>query len=202
MATLDSITSLPLRLARARWYHEHASRTYYGHVRWLFVCIAISQVFEQRCHLLTTAHRRHGDVDLTGKFDEAGAEIPFWLYRPGTKGLQKSWVHQRQDWDRKAGIQTVLEKDHEVGFPTPPQACVRGIVTSTVVLRFSECMSNRPPHSFTRSRMPESPTPVCAPELRKFSNSSDGMPRPQSRICKATLTSSKITCISALGLWE
>jgi hypothetical protein len=36
-----SISTLPARLSRALWYHEYASRTYYGHVRWLFVCTAI-----------------------------------------------------------------------------------------------------------------------------------------------------------------
>ena len=34
----------PLRVTRAFWYHEYASRTYYGEVRWVLVCTAIESL--------------------------------------------------------------------------------------------------------------------------------------------------------------
>lgn len=58
-----SSTALPARLNRALWYHEYASRTYYGHLRWILVCTAVesllntgkddcSRQFRERLHEL------------------------------------------------------------------------------------------------------------------------------------------------------
>jgi hypothetical protein len=37
----SSLSALPVRLSRALWYHEYASRTYYGEIRWITVCVAL-----------------------------------------------------------------------------------------------------------------------------------------------------------------
>src|SRR6267378_5774755 len=34
----------PIRLTRALWYHEYASRTYYGEIRWITVCVALESM--------------------------------------------------------------------------------------------------------------------------------------------------------------
>jgi hypothetical protein len=34
----------PVRLTRALWYHEYASRTYYGEIRWITVCVALESM--------------------------------------------------------------------------------------------------------------------------------------------------------------
>jgi hypothetical protein len=36
--------ALSTRLSRALWYHEYASRTYYGEVRWIKVCVALESM--------------------------------------------------------------------------------------------------------------------------------------------------------------
>jgi hypothetical protein len=34
----------PVRLTRALWYHEYASRAYYGEIRWITVCVALESM--------------------------------------------------------------------------------------------------------------------------------------------------------------
>jgi len=44
-ALLNSPSLLgPVRLTRALWYHEYASRTYYGEIRWITVCVALESM--------------------------------------------------------------------------------------------------------------------------------------------------------------
>jgi len=38
------LSGLPVRLSRALWYHEYASRTYYGEIRWITVCVALESM--------------------------------------------------------------------------------------------------------------------------------------------------------------
>jgi|SRR5712664_2395830 len=38
------LSALPVRLSRALWYHEYASRTYYGEIRWITVCVALESM--------------------------------------------------------------------------------------------------------------------------------------------------------------
>jgi hypothetical protein len=40
----SSLSVLPVRLSRALWYHEYASRTYYGEIRWITVCVALESM--------------------------------------------------------------------------------------------------------------------------------------------------------------
>jgi hypothetical protein len=40
----SSLSVLPIRLSRALWYHEYASRTYYGEIRWITVCVALESM--------------------------------------------------------------------------------------------------------------------------------------------------------------
>jgi hypothetical protein len=35
---------LPVRITRALWYHEYASRAYYGEIRWITVCVALESM--------------------------------------------------------------------------------------------------------------------------------------------------------------
>jgi hypothetical protein len=39
-----SLSGLSVRLTRAFWYHEFASRTYYGEIRWITVCVALESI--------------------------------------------------------------------------------------------------------------------------------------------------------------
>ena len=43
-ALLSRPSALPTRLSRALWYHEYASRTYYGEIRWIMVCVALESM--------------------------------------------------------------------------------------------------------------------------------------------------------------
>lgn len=38
------LSVLSVRLTRAFWYHEYASRTYYGEMRWITVCVALESM--------------------------------------------------------------------------------------------------------------------------------------------------------------
>jgi hypothetical protein len=38
------LSALPVRLSRALWYHEYASRTYYREIRWITVCVALESM--------------------------------------------------------------------------------------------------------------------------------------------------------------
>jgi hypothetical protein len=40
----QSLSGLPVRLTRALWYHEYASRAYYGEIRWITVCVALESM--------------------------------------------------------------------------------------------------------------------------------------------------------------
>jgi len=40
----SSLSVLPVRLSRALWYYEYASRTYFGEIRWVTVCVALESM--------------------------------------------------------------------------------------------------------------------------------------------------------------
>ena len=40
----QSLSGLPVRVTRALWYHEYASRAYYGEIRWITVCVALESM--------------------------------------------------------------------------------------------------------------------------------------------------------------
>src|SRR5260370_12694968 len=44
LVNASSLSVLPVRLSRALWYHEYASRTYYGEIRWITVCVALESM--------------------------------------------------------------------------------------------------------------------------------------------------------------
>lgn len=114
------LSALPIRLSRALWYHEYASRSYYGEIRWITVCVALESMlhtfryhstkqFVERVSPMSAilgvpltapeaetayemrSHLSHGDA--TGKLSEADEEVYLKLERVLRAALKEAIVN-------------------------------------------------------------------------------------------------------------
>jgi len=62
-----SKATLPVRVSRALWYHEHAARTYYGELRWIAVCTALESLIH--------THSRHSTRQFTTRVPQMASMV-------------------------------------------------------------------------------------------------------------------------------